>query len=27
VFLEWDTFLDLPENQALLDHLKLSDAY
>lgn len=27
VFLEWDTFLDLPENEALLDHLKLSDPY
>jgi catechol 2,3-dioxygenase-like lactoylglutathione lyase family enzyme len=27
VFLEWDTFLELPENQALLDHLKLSDDY
>jgi hypothetical protein len=21
IFLEWDTFLDLPENRALLDHL------
>ena len=27
VFLEWDTFLDLPENQALLDYLKVSDVY
>ncbi len=27
VFLEWDTFLDLPENQALLNNLKVSDVY
>ncbi len=27
LFLEWDTFLDLPENQALLKYLKVSDVY
>lgn len=27
VFLEWDTFLDLPENRALIDYLKVSDVF
>lgn len=27
VFLEWDTFLDLPENRALLDYLDQSDVF
>ncbi len=27
VFLEWDTFLDLPENRTLVDYLEQSDIY
>jgi hypothetical protein len=27
IFLEWDTFLDLPENRLLNDYLKWSDVY
>ena len=27
IFLEWDTFLDLPENRALLDYLDQSDVF
>lgn len=27
VFLEWDTFLDLPENRTLMDYLRRADVY
>lgn len=27
IFLEWDTFLEVPENQALLDYLEQSDVF
>lgn len=27
IFLEWDTFLDLPENQKLNDYLEMADVF